>query len=120
MRLVLLLLLFACAAGPAVAGPFEDALAAAEKDDYPTSKTMIVATLKSSCVRAEDHEPNWMAHLPTDDPRSKKGWLSRRSCARRGPCPQVGHLILLARSHNIRGAICNLATPAYPAANLDA
>ena len=38
MRLLkLLLVLFVCAAGPAVAGPFEDALAAYDKGDYATA-----------------------------------------------------------------------------------
>ena len=38
MRLLkLLLLLFVCAAGPAVAGPFEDADAAFDKGDYATA-----------------------------------------------------------------------------------
>ena len=38
MRLLkLLLVLFVCAAGPAVAGPFEDGLVAAQKGDYATA-----------------------------------------------------------------------------------
>ena len=38
MRLLkLLLILFVCAGGPAVAGPFEDGLAAAQKGDYATA-----------------------------------------------------------------------------------
>ena len=38
MRLLkLLLLLFVCAAGPAIAGPFEDAAAAFDKGDYATA-----------------------------------------------------------------------------------
>ncbi len=32
-----LLILFVCAAGPAVAGPFEDGLAAYNKGDYATT-----------------------------------------------------------------------------------
>ena len=38
MRLLkLLLILFVCAAGPAVAGPYEDGVAAYGKDDYATA-----------------------------------------------------------------------------------
>ena len=38
MRLLkLLLVLFVCAAGPAVAGPYEDAIAAYDKGDYATA-----------------------------------------------------------------------------------
>ena len=38
MRLLkLLLILFVCAAGPAVAGPFEDGLVAVNKGDYATA-----------------------------------------------------------------------------------
>ena len=38
MRLLkLLLVLFVCAIGPAIAGPFEDGVAAAQKGDYATA-----------------------------------------------------------------------------------
>ena len=38
MRLLkLLLVIFVCAAGPAVAGPLEDGIAAAQKGDYATT-----------------------------------------------------------------------------------
>ena len=38
MRLLkILLVMLVCAAGPAVAGPFEDGVAAAQKDDYATA-----------------------------------------------------------------------------------
>ena len=54
MRLLkLLLLLFVCAAGPAIAGPFEDADAAFDKGDYATAMRLLRPLADQGDARAQ-------------------------------------------------------------------
>ena len=56
MRLLkLLLVLFVCAAGPAVAGPFEDGVAAYGKGDYATAMRLLRPLAEQGNARAQNY-----------------------------------------------------------------
>ena len=69
MRLLkLLLVLFVCAAGPAVAGPFEDGVVAAQKGDYATAMKIWKTLAENGDGRAQ-YRLGWIYYQGKGIPR---------------------------------------------------